>query len=234
MNLGATSPTPELDGLLARSPIAMLLADDQRRYVDVNEAACALLGLSRAELLEAGVDGLTPVATARTRAGVMGPVPLARDDAGRLRAHRRVGPSHSRHLRRRRARTARASSQLPADRALAGIGGRPLATRTRRGDPRGARTDEQRDRPRTLALPGHRRNPLPQRCQTTERPQPSSRHRPRPNPRGDRPASPQRRISEKARTWPQTGYDTNSSNRLMARHSLHLDAITLPSFSSSR
>jgi PAS domain S-box-containing protein len=62
MNLGATLPTPELDGLLARSLIAMLLADDQRRYVDVNEAACALLGLSRAELLEAGVDGLTPVA----------------------------------------------------------------------------------------------------------------------------------------------------------------------------
>jgi PAS domain-containing protein len=58
MNLRATSPTPDLDGLLARSPIAMLLADDQRRYVDVNEAACALLGLRRAELLQAGVDGL--------------------------------------------------------------------------------------------------------------------------------------------------------------------------------
>jgi PAS domain S-box-containing protein len=62
MNLAAASTMRELDGLLARSPIAMLLADDERRYVDVNEAACALLGLSRAELLEAGVDGLTPVA----------------------------------------------------------------------------------------------------------------------------------------------------------------------------
>jgi PAS domain S-box-containing protein len=61
MNLAAAS-AGEMDGLLARSPIAMLLADDERRYVDVNEAACALLGLSRAELLDAGVDGLTPVA----------------------------------------------------------------------------------------------------------------------------------------------------------------------------
>jgi PAS domain S-box-containing protein len=62
MNLVAAAATPELDGLLARSPIAMLLADDQRRYVDVNEAACSLLGLSRAELLASGVDGLTPPA----------------------------------------------------------------------------------------------------------------------------------------------------------------------------
>jgi PAS domain S-box-containing protein len=52
----------ELDGLLGRSPIAMLLADDARRYVDVNDAACELLGLDRATLLEAGVDGLTPPA----------------------------------------------------------------------------------------------------------------------------------------------------------------------------
>jgi PAS domain S-box-containing protein len=62
MNLVGASATSDLDGLLARSPIAMLLADDQRRYVDANEAACTLLGLSRAELLEAGVDRLTPVA----------------------------------------------------------------------------------------------------------------------------------------------------------------------------
>ena len=62
MNLTAASTTPALDGLLARSPIAMLLADDERRYVDVNEAACTLLGLSREELLEAGVEAITPVA----------------------------------------------------------------------------------------------------------------------------------------------------------------------------
>src|SRR3954447_9855645 len=52
----------ELDGLLGRSAIAMLLADDARRYVDVNAAACELLGLDRATLLKAGVDGLTPPA----------------------------------------------------------------------------------------------------------------------------------------------------------------------------
>jgi PAS domain-containing protein len=46
MNLVGASAASDLDGLLARSPIAMLLADDQRRYVDVNEAACTLLGLS--------------------------------------------------------------------------------------------------------------------------------------------------------------------------------------------
>src|SRR5215218_446782 len=55
-------PAKELDGLLGRSPIAMLLADDARHYVDVNDAACELLGLDRATLLNAGVDGLTPPA----------------------------------------------------------------------------------------------------------------------------------------------------------------------------
>jgi len=55
-------PSGALDGLLTRSPIAMLLADDERRYVDANDAACALLGLSRDELLAADVDELTPVA----------------------------------------------------------------------------------------------------------------------------------------------------------------------------
>ena len=62
MNVSAPSAIRELDGLLARSPIAMLLADDARRYVDANDAACALLGLDRAALLDAGVDGLTPPA----------------------------------------------------------------------------------------------------------------------------------------------------------------------------
>jgi PAS domain S-box-containing protein len=51
-----------LDGLLRRSPIAMLLADDDRRYVDVNDAACTLLGMSRAELLQSDVDAVTPTA----------------------------------------------------------------------------------------------------------------------------------------------------------------------------
>jgi PAS domain S-box-containing protein len=55
-------PALGLDGLLARSPIPMLLADDERRFLDVNDAACILLGLSRAQLLEAGIEAVTPVA----------------------------------------------------------------------------------------------------------------------------------------------------------------------------
>jgi DNA-binding CsgD family transcriptional regulator len=51
-----------LDGLLAGSDIAMLLADDTGHYVDVNEAACALLGLTREELLAGDVAAVTPVA----------------------------------------------------------------------------------------------------------------------------------------------------------------------------
>jgi DNA-binding CsgD family transcriptional regulator len=62
MNLSAAPAHGELAGLAARSPIAMLLADDERRYVDANDAACELLRLSREELLAAGVDGLTPPA----------------------------------------------------------------------------------------------------------------------------------------------------------------------------
>jgi DNA-binding CsgD family transcriptional regulator len=52
----------ELEGLSSRSTVAMLLADDARRYVDVNEAACALLGRDRKALLSARVDDLTPIA----------------------------------------------------------------------------------------------------------------------------------------------------------------------------
>jgi PAS domain S-box-containing protein len=51
-----------LEGLFERSPIAMLLADDDGGYVDVNAAACELLGLSREELLAASVEAVTPVA----------------------------------------------------------------------------------------------------------------------------------------------------------------------------
>ncbi len=42
------------------SPTAMLLADDRRRCVDANGAACRLLGLSREELLIRRIDDLTP------------------------------------------------------------------------------------------------------------------------------------------------------------------------------
>jgi DNA-binding CsgD family transcriptional regulator len=62
MNLAAGSRSGELEGLLTRSTIAMLLAADDRHYVDVNEAACKLLGMSRAELLQSNVDAITPAA----------------------------------------------------------------------------------------------------------------------------------------------------------------------------
>src|SRR5688572_1461413 len=39
---------------------AILIADDDRRYVDVNEAACALFGRTRDELLSLRVDDIMP------------------------------------------------------------------------------------------------------------------------------------------------------------------------------
>ena len=39
---------------------AMLLADDHRRYVDANPAACELLGCSREQLVGRRIDDLTP------------------------------------------------------------------------------------------------------------------------------------------------------------------------------
>src|SRR6185437_9158848 len=38
---------------------AVLFADDERRYVDANEAACALLGLSLRDLLGKRIEDLT-------------------------------------------------------------------------------------------------------------------------------------------------------------------------------
>lgn len=43
-----------------RSVNPMLIADDERSYVEANEAACRLLGLSREEILVRSVDDLTP------------------------------------------------------------------------------------------------------------------------------------------------------------------------------
>jgi PAS domain S-box-containing protein len=42
------------------APAAELVADDQGRYVDCNDAACELLGYSRDELLKLSVWDLTP------------------------------------------------------------------------------------------------------------------------------------------------------------------------------
>jgi PAS domain S-box-containing protein len=46
--------------LFTRSGSAMLLADDERRYVDANPPACELLGLTREEILERKVEDLSP------------------------------------------------------------------------------------------------------------------------------------------------------------------------------
>ena len=46
--------------IFERSLNPMLIADDGRRYVDANAAACRLLGLTREEILRLKVDDLTP------------------------------------------------------------------------------------------------------------------------------------------------------------------------------
>ena len=48
-----------LDALFARSKTAMLLADDERNYVEANQAACEMLGLSRDEILELKIEDLS-------------------------------------------------------------------------------------------------------------------------------------------------------------------------------
>ncbi len=55
---GAAHPRPEALGRASfeHAPDAMLLADDERRYIDVNRAACSLLGLRREEVLSRRLD----------------------------------------------------------------------------------------------------------------------------------------------------------------------------------
>jgi DNA-binding CsgD family transcriptional regulator/DNA-binding transcriptional MerR regulator len=50
--------------------VPMLVADDQRRYVDVNPAACLLLRLSREEILRLRIDDLTPAGRADVTAAL--------------------------------------------------------------------------------------------------------------------------------------------------------------------
>jgi DNA-binding NarL/FixJ family response regulator len=46
--------------LFYRSVNPMLVADDQRRYIAVNDAACNLLRRTREELLSGGIEDVTP------------------------------------------------------------------------------------------------------------------------------------------------------------------------------
>ena len=49
-----------IEELFSRTESAMLLADDDRRYVDANPPACELLGLTREEILEKKVEDISP------------------------------------------------------------------------------------------------------------------------------------------------------------------------------
>jgi PAS domain S-box-containing protein len=69
-------------------PVSVFVADEDRRYVAVNRAACELLGYSREELLELRVDdvaenvpGWTEMAEGRT---VLGAAELTRKDGSKV------------------------------------------------------------------------------------------------------------------------------------------------------
>jgi DNA-binding CsgD family transcriptional regulator len=76
------------------SLVPMLIADDHRRYMDANRAACLLLRLQRAEVLQLTIDDLTPPGLAAQtaqlwdeflRAGSQtGTFELSMPDGGRL------------------------------------------------------------------------------------------------------------------------------------------------------
>ena len=105
---------------------AILLADDQARYVDANPAACTLLGYDREELLRRGGVRRHPAAERRGGPGRVGGLRPRRP------AGRRVRPRPQGRLDRRggvpggRQRPARPAPVGPAgrDRAAAGRGGR--------------------------------------------------------------------------------------------------------------
>ncbi len=54
------APSPGIAAVFARSSNPMFIADDDRRYVDVNEAALRLLRTDRAHLLSLKIDDITP------------------------------------------------------------------------------------------------------------------------------------------------------------------------------
>ena len=63
MGLRVRQPSAEVVGAIASfdsSLVPMLIADDQRRYVDANRAACLFLRCTREEVLRRSIDDLTP------------------------------------------------------------------------------------------------------------------------------------------------------------------------------
>jgi PAS domain S-box-containing protein len=49
-----------LRALFDATSLPMVVADDDRHWIDANAAACRMLGMSRADLLERTIDDLTP------------------------------------------------------------------------------------------------------------------------------------------------------------------------------
>ncbi len=52
---------------LDKGPVAIFVADEDMRYVAVNESACELLGYTREELLSLGIDAVSPWPETRQR-----------------------------------------------------------------------------------------------------------------------------------------------------------------------
>jgi DNA-binding CsgD family transcriptional regulator len=87
------TPQPST-GFFEQSLLPMVIADDDRRCVDANRAACLLLRLSRERVLELTLDDLTPAAdhaklesqwSELLRAGTLaGPYELAMPDVTRI------------------------------------------------------------------------------------------------------------------------------------------------------
>ena len=72
-------------------PVAVFVADENRRYVAVNQAACALVGYSREELLEKHVDDIaTDVGkweSMQREGTIAGVAELTRKDGSKVEFH---------------------------------------------------------------------------------------------------------------------------------------------------
>ena len=57
---GAAAGEARLGAVFENAPDAMLIVDDERRYVDANPAACEMFGITREEFLRRSVGDLSP------------------------------------------------------------------------------------------------------------------------------------------------------------------------------
>ena len=70
--------------VFGRTATPMLVADDSRRYLDANPAACELLRLSRSEILELRIDDLIPAENATDADSLWDEFLRAGSQAGRV------------------------------------------------------------------------------------------------------------------------------------------------------